>query len=46
LSGVIGGEVFTLLISSKPLAGVDVLGLWLVIAGFNKDAVKKLDEAH
>ena len=23
-----------------------VMGLWLVIAGFNKDAVKKLDEAH
>ena len=23
-----------------------VMGLWLVIAGFNKDAVKNLDEAH
>ena len=23
-----------------------VMGGWLVIAGFNKDAVKKLDEAH
>ena len=23
-----------------------VMGLWLLIAGFNKDAVKKLDEAH
>jgi len=23
-----------------------VMGLWLVIAGFNKDAVRKLDEAH
>jgi len=23
-----------------------VMGLWLVIAGFNRDAVKKLDEAH
>jgi hypothetical protein len=23
-----------------------VMGLWLVVAGFNKDAVKKLDEAH
>jgi hypothetical protein len=23
-----------------------VMGLWLVIKGFNQDAVKKLDEAH
>ncbi len=23
-----------------------VMGLWLVIAGFNQDAVKKLDEVH
>ena len=23
-----------------------VLGAWLVIAGFNKEAVKKLDEVH
>jgi hypothetical protein len=23
-----------------------VMGLWLVIMGFNQDAVKKLDEAH
>jgi len=23
-----------------------VMGLWLVIAGFNMDAVKNLDEAH
>jgi hypothetical protein len=23
-----------------------VMGLWLLIAGFNKDAVKNLDEAH
>ena len=27
LGGVIGGEVLTSLISSKPLAGVDMLGL-------------------
>jgi hypothetical protein len=23
-----------------------VMGLWLIIAGFNKDAVKKLDEVN
>ena len=30
-----------------PLAFQEIMmGLWLLIAGFNKDAVKKLDEAH